>query len=198
MKRIAPLALATLVFSACSFLLPYSITFTTPNESVVNPSEDSLDFVLSAEAYAYLSAVSCSDGTSQTFAPNMSPDTLASNVYNLGLEKLQGVSTGSLCNVTVTVFDKTTATESHDFISLYVLEKPEVEPELPEAIVEEQSEETEEALEENEEAVDDAGDDYDLLEDGTDTEAQTVGTPDTKEEPAAEPVLEDGSTEDSE
>lgn len=122
--------LGILALSGCSMLSPYAVTFTTQDESVVDPAEDSLDFVLSVAAYAYISAVSCDDGTNRALAPSFNSTSEPAKVYNLELSALEGVSSGSLCNLTVNVFDKTTSAESRDFISLYVLEKPELDEEV--------------------------------------------------------------------
>lgn len=126
--------LSLIALSSCTMLSPYGITFTTQDRDVIDPAEDTLDFVLSAPAYAYISAVSCEDGTNRTLAPSFNSQSEPGKVYNLALTALEGVSSGSECNLTVNVFDKTTSSESRDFISLYVLEAPE---EVEEAVSEE-------------------------------------------------------------
>jgi len=123
MKRLAPLFL----LGACSLIAPYSITFTTPNEAVVDPAQDTLDLVVSEPALAYISRVECSGQEAIEILPIVHDGAEPQQAWNLGLEALSGIPAGTLCDVTVGAFDQTTTASSYENISLYVLEGPAME-----------------------------------------------------------------------
>jgi hypothetical protein len=117
----------SLFLSACSFLAPYQITVTTPNDSVVTPSESTLDVAVTPAAYLYISGVQCDDRAPYVLLPVLTDDMQAVSAHNLSLAMLQEEEEASHCEITVSAFDQTTTATSQAKVSVYVLEKPEVE-----------------------------------------------------------------------
>lgn len=148
MKKLLISTLSLLILGGCSFLAPYSITFTTPAQSAVNPAEDTLDLALSQEALAYVSGVDCEGADPVELLPIVNAAMESKNAHNLTLELLDGFEAGTECTVTVTAFDQTTTATTASSISLYVLEKPVQEEE--EVIEETELEEVTEDISEEE------------------------------------------------
>lgn len=124
MKKFTISAAMLLVLSACSLVQPYSVTFTTQADAVVNPEVDTLDFVLSAPALAYISSYQCEGSEKVELLPVVSEESVASKAYNLSLTPLMGKQAGSKCEVNITAFDKTTTANSSAKISVYLYSKP--------------------------------------------------------------------------
>jgi len=166
MKKLLISTFALLFLGGCSFLAPYSITFTTPAQSAVHPLEDTLDLALSQEALAYVSGVDCEGADPIELLPIVNASMKSNKAHNLGLELLDGYEAGTECTVTVTVFDQTTTATTAASISLYVLEKPEIiEP------VEEEEEASNELVEEILEEVIEVESLEEILEEDPTTEA---------------------------
>jgi hypothetical protein len=134
MKKIFISLLSLAMLAGCSFLAPYSITFTTPAQSAVNPATDTLDLALSQPAMAYISGVDCEGHDPIELLPVVNANMESSNVHNLTLELLDGYEATTECSVTVMAFDQTTTANSSSTIALYVLEKPAPEVEYAEQI----------------------------------------------------------------
>lgn len=113
-----PLAL---VLASCSLLSAYSITFTTLDGAVVDPATDTLDFVISSPALAYISAVECSGSEDLDLLPILTDDMKAKTAYNLPLTALVGQAPATKCDVTVMAFDQTTTSNSRSTISLVIV-----------------------------------------------------------------------------
>ena len=108
MRRFAILPLSlVLILTSCSLLAPYTITFTTPKDSVVDPATDTLDFVVSASTLAYVSQVECDDADDIDLLPVVTDEMEVSTAHNLALTMLNGAP-GAECDVTVTAFDQST------------------------------------------------------------------------------------------
>jgi PBP1b-binding outer membrane lipoprotein LpoB len=135
MKKILLTFLSLIILSGCSLLSAYTVTFTTPVNSAVNPVSDTLDLALSQPAMAYISEVDCANHDPVALLPIVSFEMKTSNVHNLSLELLSGYEARTECEVRVTVFDQTTTATSSDSISLYVLEKPVETEEYAEQII---------------------------------------------------------------
>ncbi len=123
MKRFLPV----LLLGACSLISPYSITFTTPNDSIVNPATDTLDLVVSEPALAYVSHVDCDAMEPIDILPIVHAGSTPQQAWNLKLDALATAPAGTLCKVTVGAFDQTTTASSYGDIELYVLEGPAAE-----------------------------------------------------------------------
>ena len=183
MKRLAPLFL----LGACSLIAPYSITFTTPNEAVVDPAQDTLDLVVSEPALAYISRVECAEQEAIEILPIVHDGAEPQQAWNLGLEALSGMPAGTLCDVTVGAFDQTTTASSYENISLYVLEGPAMEA------VEDL--ETSETVKPTEPASDAPGAEVPSIETSDSSSSETpaldvvLDSTAPAEEPTAEPVL---------
>ncbi len=134
MKRFLPV----LLLGACSLISPYSIIFTTPNESIVNPATDTLNLVVSEPALAYVSHVDCDAMEPIDILPIVHEGSLPQQAWNLKLDALDEVPAGTLCKITVGAFDQTTTASSYGDIELYVLEGPaaEVAPVIETPVVE--------------------------------------------------------------
>lgn len=142
MKTFSIALLSLTVLSACTLLMPYSITFTTPNNTVVDPATDTLDLALNQEALAYISWVQCEDKGPIGVLPTTRDDVALSLAYNLPLTILDGQELGTKCEIEVTAYDRSTTASSKKSINLYVLsdgKEVEVEAEIEE--VEEEPEE---------------------------------------------------------
>lgn len=124
MKKLTISAAMLLVLSACNLIQPYSVTFTTKADAVVNPEVDTLDFVLSAPALAYISSYQCEGAEKVELLPIVTEESTAEKAYNLSLMPLAGQKAGSKCEINITAFDKTTTANSHEKISLYLYSKP--------------------------------------------------------------------------
>lgn len=135
MKKLLPLVvLASLLLSACSFISPYQVTFTTEDEAVVNPGLDTVDFVLSMPALAYVSTFQCGNDKRVELLPVLSEDKEPEKVHRLNLNMLDGQEPGTRCELEVNAFDRTTTANSTAEISVYVLKGPEdivIEEPLP-------------------------------------------------------------------
>jgi hypothetical protein len=124
MKKLFLSATVLMLLSACSLVQPYSVTFTTHEVAVVNTVSDTLDFVLSAPALAYISSYQCEGSEKVELLPIVSEESVAAKAYNLSLVPLVGKQAGSKCEVNITAFDKTTTANSSAKISLYLYSKP--------------------------------------------------------------------------
>lgn len=104
-----PLAffLSALFLVSCRLVSPYTITFTTPEDTLVDPVVDTLDFVISAPALAYISEVECEEAEDIELLPVITEDMKVKAAHNLPLTLLNGAP-GSSCEVTVSVFDQST------------------------------------------------------------------------------------------
>jgi|GEM_PF-4070062 len=129
MKKTLIALFSLLMLAGCSFLAPYSVTFTTPAHSAVDPLVDTLDLALSNPAMAYISEVDCEGSDPISLLPVVNEAMESSNVHNLTLELLDGFEATTECEVTVTAFDQSTTATTAAEISLYVLEKPVEVPE---------------------------------------------------------------------
>lgn len=147
MKKLLLTALASVFIAGCAFISPYTITFTTPEGSVIDPATSTVDLVINSDALAYISVFKCDDNDAVELLPIVSEEMMTSKVHNLSLEMLSGQVAGAKCKVTVTSFDRTTTANSGESITLYVLEKPEGEDEvvIEEEVVEEELVNQEEA-----------------------------------------------------
>ncbi len=146
MKKILLTILTLAVFAGCSLLSPYSITFTTPDGKVINPETDTLDLVISQPALAYISGIVCDDNLPIELLPILNDSMQVAQAHNLSLDLLTDQERGAECTITVTAFDNTTTSNSHNKITLYVLERIEIIEE--EVVVEEEELVEEESLEE--------------------------------------------------
>jgi hypothetical protein len=136
MKRIAILSLFALLLSACGLISPYKITFTTPSESDVNPTVDTLDFATSHSVHAAVVSTQCGDAPAIEYMPVIGEQMTVQTAHNLPLTMLTNEAPFTLCDITVGVFDNTTMSSSQKSIALYMYEKPveevpEEEEELP-------------------------------------------------------------------
>lgn len=134
MKKTLIALFSLVMLAGCSFLAPYSITFTTPAHSAVDPLVDTLDLALGTSAMAYISEVDCEGSDPISLLPVVNEAMESSNVHNLTLELLDGFEATTECDVTVTAFDQSTTSTTAAEISLYVLEKPVEVPEHAEQI----------------------------------------------------------------
>lgn len=125
MKKIYFLSLSAVFLAGCVFLSPYTITFTTPDELVIQPETYTLDLALNDPALVYISSYKCGEDDTVEILPVVTDSMLESNVHNLSLSMLSDVEAGALCKVNVTAFDRTTTATSSDSINLYVRMKPE-------------------------------------------------------------------------
>lgn len=124
MKKLLFSATVLMLLSACSLVQPYSVTFTTQEDAVVNPESDTLDFVLSAPALAYISSYQCEGSEKVELLPVVSEESVAAKAYNLSLVPLVGKQAGSKCEINITAFDQTTTANSSAKISVYLYSKP--------------------------------------------------------------------------
>lgn len=143
------LVLGSLFLGACSFISPYSITFTNTSGEVIDPELSTLDFVVSAPTLAVISGVSCEGTESLDIVPVANKNAEPTTVHKLPLTLLKNQPAGVECEVTVTVYDKTTTSQASNSILLVmpgsVLTEevpvepiePEETPAEPENIVEE-------------------------------------------------------------
>lgn len=127
MNRIILFLSLPFVIAGCAFISPYTITFTTQNETVVDPLSDTLDLVVNGDVLAYISTYKCDDASQVDILPIVTEEMSASNVHNLSLALLNDEADGSNCKVTVTAFDQTTTEHASKDISVFVRVKPEVE-----------------------------------------------------------------------
>jgi hypothetical protein len=179
-KSVASLAAAfamIAIFAGCALLSPYSITFTTPDEGVVDPTNDTIDLVINLPALAYVSYVQCGEDKPMELLPVVTEEMKVKEVHNLSLGLLAEVPAETLCEIGVTAFDKTTTANSQKKVSVYVLAKPaeilaeeEEEAEKATELVEEgevSEEATEEATDDETETVEDTTEDPEFCDDGT-------------------------------
>ena len=121
------------LLSGCSLVQPYSITFTTPAQTSIDPASDTLDLVVTPAAFAAISSFKCGNETADIFV-SVPEDALPKSAYNLSLEMLSEQVSGTECEVTVSVFDKSTNSSSKASLNLTVLSP--VVPEVSEIIEE--------------------------------------------------------------
>ncbi|MFA6023599.1 MAG: hypothetical protein WC777_00030 [Candidatus Gracilibacteria bacterium] len=126
--RIAAFLATALLLASCSLVSPYTITFTTPKDSVVDPATDTLDFVVSAPALAYISEVECDDADDIELLPVITDEMMPSTAHNLSLSMLNGAP-GSECEITVTAFDRSTTATTRSDISVVIFGEPVAEEE---------------------------------------------------------------------
>lgn len=130
MRRPAILALS-LLLASCSLVSPYRITFTTQEDAVVDPATDTLDFVVSAPALAYISEVECDDADDIELLPVVTDEMQAKTAHNLALTMLNGEA-GAECDITVTAFDQTTTATAQAEITVVIFGEPVEEEEVVE------------------------------------------------------------------
>lgn len=185
MKKFILLVAACGLFAGCALLSPYTITFTTPDGSVVNPATDTLDLAINTPALAYISGVTCGDQEPMAILPILSDDMKAERAHNLDLGILTSQEPGTKCEITVTAFDNTTTSNSRAEIDLYVISKPAAEVEVEE--VAEETEAVEDTTVEETEAPElcDDGTVCPLEETTTDDEPTDTEEPAGTEEPTA-------------
>lgn len=118
MRRLTILA-STLLLASCSLVSPYRITFTTQEDAVVDPATDTLDFVVSAPALAYISEVECDNADDIELLPVVTDEMEAKTAHNLALTMLNGEA-GAECDITVTAFDQTTTATAQAEISVVI------------------------------------------------------------------------------
>jgi len=118
MRRTSLLLLTLL--AGCSFLSGYIITFTTQDEASVDPATSTLDFVVSAPALAYISAVECEGSKDLDLLPVLTDDMKVQTAFNLPLTALVGQLPGTECDVTVTAFDQTTTSNARATLSVVI------------------------------------------------------------------------------
>lgn len=135
MRRLAPLSLL-LLLASCSLIAPYTITFTTPKDAVVDPTSDTLDFVVNAPTLAYISEVDCDDADDIELLPVVTDEMQASNAHNLSLTMLNGAA-GAECEVTVTAFDQSTTATARSSTTVVIAGAEVEEASEEEATVEE-------------------------------------------------------------
>ena len=123
MKKFIFALITISVFAGCALLSPYSVTFTTPDGSVVDPASDTLDLAANMPTLAYISEVTCG-GEALALLPVLTDEMEATKAHNLSLELLDVYEAGTECEVGVTVLDNTTTANSRESITLYVLEMP--------------------------------------------------------------------------
>lgn len=115
----APYLVLVLFLSSCALVSPYQITFTTQNEQVVDPQINTLDFVVSAPALAYISEIDCDDAEEIELLPVVTDEMKVKTAHNLALTALNGAP-GSECEITVTAFDQSTTASSRAEISVLI------------------------------------------------------------------------------
>ncbi|MBT4384191.1 hypothetical protein HOD30_00405 [Candidatus Peregrinibacteria bacterium] len=170
MKKIAIFVLSAMLLSACEFVVPYSITFTTQEGSIVNPDSDTLDLAINHEAYAYISRLQCDENDPVELLPVLKEDVSASKAHNLSLNLLADQVDGARCEVTVSAYDQTTTSSSHEEIFVFVREYPESEePAVEEEEPAEEEEALDESAEEGQNAEDETTDDTEV---GEETESE--------------------------
>lgn len=108
------------LLASCSLISPYTITFTTQENSVVDPLTDTLDFVVSAPTLAYISAAKCADAEPIELLPILTEDMVSKTSYNLSLALLKDELPQSECTITVTAFDQTTTSSARAKINLVI------------------------------------------------------------------------------
>lgn len=118
------LASLTLILSGCSILSPYKITFTLQNEGVLNPVSDTLDIVVNNPVLAYVSNYQCDDEEEVTLLPTLKDDAQVSTVHNISINFLKDKEAGTKCEISVSVFDKTTTSNASSSIYAYLYSKP--------------------------------------------------------------------------
>lgn len=122
MKKLILAATAIFALTGCSLLSPYSVTFTTPENSVIDPTSDTLDLAVNIPTMAYISEVECLGHEPMELLPVVTDEMTVKKAHNISLELLEGYSAGTQCEVTVTVFDQTTTATTRESINLHVLE----------------------------------------------------------------------------
>lgn len=128
MKKIALLSFVLLLAAGCSFIAPYNITFTTTDDTIVNPDSDTLDLVLNNPALAYVSGYKCNDADEVELLPVVKEGMEPTRVYNMSLSFLADQPVGSHCKVTVTAFDRTTTTTETNDVWLFMRDRLLPEP----------------------------------------------------------------------
>lgn len=140
MRRFAFLPLSlVLILASCSLIAPYTITFTTPEDSVIDPAVDTLDFVVSAPTLAYVSQVECDDADDIDLLPVVTDDMEVTSAHNLALTMLNGAP-GAECDVTVTAFDQSTTATARATTTVVIAGGDMEEPAVDETAVEENTE----------------------------------------------------------
>lgn len=179
MRSPAILALS-LLLASCSLVSPYRITFTTQEDAVVDPATDTLDFVVSAPALAYISEVECDGADDIELLPVVTDEMQAKTAHNLALTMLNGAP-GAECDITVTAFDQTTTATAQAEISVVIFGEV-VEGE----VVEEEATDEETPVEEEvvSEEMPAPGSDVDetVVEAEVEVEAETAPTEETPAE----------------
>jgi hypothetical protein len=135
MKKLLISLLSLLALAGCSLLAPYTVTFTTPAHSAVDPFTDTLDLALSQPAMAYISEVDCEGSDPVAILPVVNSNMESNIAHNLSLNLLDAYEATTECDVRVTVFDQSTTATTSANISLYVLEKPAIAIEYEEEML---------------------------------------------------------------
>lgn len=136
MKKILISAGLTVVLTACSFLSPYQITFTTRESEAFDPLQSTLDLVVNNPALVYVSGYQCGDAPEVMLLPVVTEGMTPQTVWNLSLDFLADQAPGTLCAVNVGAFDTSTTATSSQPISLYMYSTS-VSEEVGEAVAEE-------------------------------------------------------------
>lgn len=118
MRHLTLLSLV-LILTSCTLVSPYTITFTTQNEQVVDPAVDTLDFVISSAALAYISEIDCDGADEIELLPVVTDEMEVKTAHNLALTALNGAP-GSECEITVTAFDQSTTASAQAEIRLVI------------------------------------------------------------------------------
>ncbi len=149
MKKLLFAGLSATLLSACALLGP-TITFTTPNEAVIDPAVDTLDLAVSQPMMAYLSQAKCEGQEAIEILPVITEDMESTTAHNLPLSILDGQNPGTRCELTVSVYNQSTTTNFSKNIDVYVLAEPVEEVVAEEVVVEEEVTEVEAPLVEEE------------------------------------------------
>lgn len=115
--------MASVFLAGCAFVSPYDITFTTPEDAVIEPLSNTLDLAVNDEVITYISAVKCEGQNALEFLPVLKEDMTPKKAHNLSLKLLEDQKDGAYCKVTVTAFDRSTTSTASDSISVYVRSK---------------------------------------------------------------------------
>lgn len=124
MNKILLTSALSVVMMGCSLLSPYQITFTTRENEAFNPVEDTLNFVISSNALAYVSSYQCGESEEVTLLPVLKDDMVAQMAQYLNLDFLADQEDGTLCSVNITAYDTSTTSTSRAKINLYMYSAP--------------------------------------------------------------------------
>ena len=178
MKKFAFLSLAALLLSACTFVTPYQIVFTTPGGAELDPALDTLDFALNNPALGYISAIHCEDSPAFEILPVKQANMNLQLAHNLSLELLEDEEPGTVCEVTVTAYSESTASSSSARIEI-VVGGPGGGVVMEDETPEEEAMETEEGEEVETEDLDASEDPESASNEGPESGSETLESPET-------------------